>query len=272
MNTRFTVGEMAKLNNISKQTLIFYDKEGIFKPKNIDPINGYRYYTADQLEVLDSILILKEMGLPLKAIREFMENRNSESAISLMQDQQKEIKNKIKNLKLINKRLERKVRTLEDFSKNKKNVSFMFCNETEYLAIEKVGDPQDLLHLDIALKILLNKADKFNYPHYYQIGAMVPVGNILSDDYTSAHYAFIPLESKLANIKIHKKIKGTYASIYHIGTYPSIGESYKKLLNEISAAGYRPQGYSYEYCILDSLTSKESDDYVTEIQILVKKV
>ena len=57
MNTRFTVGEMAKLNNISKQTLIFYDNEGIFKPKIIDPINGYRYYTADQLEVLDLSLI-----------------------------------------------------------------------------------------------------------------------------------------------------------------------------------------------------------------------
>ena len=41
MYARFTVGEMAKLNNISKQTLIFYDKEDIFKPKIIDPINGY---------------------------------------------------------------------------------------------------------------------------------------------------------------------------------------------------------------------------------------
>ena len=53
MATLFTVGEMAKLSNISKQTLIFYDRKGVFSPNYVDPDNGYRYYSADQLELLD---------------------------------------------------------------------------------------------------------------------------------------------------------------------------------------------------------------------------
>ena len=271
MNTRFTVGEMAKLNNISKQTLIFYDNEGIFKPKSIDPINGYRYYTADQLEILDSILILKEMGLSLKDIREFMKNRNSESAIALMKEQQEEIKNKIKHMRLIQKRLERKIQTLENFSKNENKVEFISTTKSEYLAIEKVSPPQDLLKLDIALKSLLNKAEIFNYPHYYQIGAMIPVKNLIHGKYVSADYAFIPLETNLVGVKTHKKAKGLYVRTYHTGTYSSIGKTYKKLLKAIQESGYNIQGYSYEYCILDSLTSKESDDYVTEIQIPIEK-
>ena len=75
MDVRFTVGEMAALNGISKQTLIFYDKQGVLKPKYQDNKNRYRYYTADQLEQLDSILILRELGLPLREIKRHMDNR-----------------------------------------------------------------------------------------------------------------------------------------------------------------------------------------------------
>ena len=63
MDVRFTVGEFAKLCGLSKQALIFYDKENVVKPKYKDRRNGYRYYTADQLEQMDSIMILREMGL-----------------------------------------------------------------------------------------------------------------------------------------------------------------------------------------------------------------
>ena len=45
-----------------KQTLIFYDKAGVFCPREKDPHNGYRYYTEDQLELLDHILMLQGYG------------------------------------------------------------------------------------------------------------------------------------------------------------------------------------------------------------------
>lgn len=45
MDIKFTVGEFAKLHNMKKQTLIFYDKIDLFKPEIINKNNGYRYYT-----------------------------------------------------------------------------------------------------------------------------------------------------------------------------------------------------------------------------------
>ena len=50
MEHRFTAGEIAKLSGLSKQTILFYDKKGILKPDYVDPDNGYRYYSADQLD------------------------------------------------------------------------------------------------------------------------------------------------------------------------------------------------------------------------------
>ena len=47
---KFSVGEMAEFYHISRQTILYYDKEDLFKPKIIDEYNVYRYYTPDQLE------------------------------------------------------------------------------------------------------------------------------------------------------------------------------------------------------------------------------
>ena len=98
MATLFTVGEMAKLSNISKQTLIFYDRKGVFSPNYVDADNGYRYYSADQLELLDNILILKEMGLSLEEIKSFMENRSVELALSLMREQKQKMEQRMERI------------------------------------------------------------------------------------------------------------------------------------------------------------------------------
>lgn len=269
MNTRFTVGEVAKLNNISKQTLIFYDNEGIFKPKYIDPENGYRYYTADQLEVLDSILILKEMGLSLKEIKMFMEHRNSRIAITLMKKQQFDINNKIKHLKSVAKRLELKIETLENFQADENNITFINKIKPQFIAVEKVSEPKGPLELDIAIKRLLRNANKKNYSHYYQIGAIIPLENLLNKKYLCAEYAFLPLDNKMIKESVLEKPQGLYVRCYHTGAYSQIGKTYEKLLEEIKNRNYTPMGFAYEFCIFDSLTSKKSDDYVTEIQIMV---
>ena len=41
---RLTIGQMAKLNRISQQTLRLYDREGLLTPMITDPNTGYRYY------------------------------------------------------------------------------------------------------------------------------------------------------------------------------------------------------------------------------------
>ena len=70
MNDLFTIGEISKHQNISRQTLIFYDKIGLFRPAYVDPENGYRYYSAAQLDYLDTICIMKKFGFSLDEIKD----------------------------------------------------------------------------------------------------------------------------------------------------------------------------------------------------------
>ncbi|MGM0852388.1 MAG: MerR family DNA-binding transcriptional regulator [Bacillota bacterium] len=38
----YSIGEVDKLNNISIQTLLYYDKIGLFKPVSVDSTSNYR--------------------------------------------------------------------------------------------------------------------------------------------------------------------------------------------------------------------------------------
>lgn len=67
----FSTGEFAKLCGVSKQTLLYYDRVGIFKPERILE-NGYRVYTYPQLETFHVIATLREMGTPIQEIKSYL--------------------------------------------------------------------------------------------------------------------------------------------------------------------------------------------------------
>ena len=87
MKDMFSIGELASYQNISKQTLIYYDKIGLFKPAYVDPDNKYRYYTVKQVDYLDTILIMKEMGFTLNEIQEHMKNYTIDTSLITMRKQ-----------------------------------------------------------------------------------------------------------------------------------------------------------------------------------------
>ncbi len=66
------IGELAKICNVSTQTLRFYDREGIFSPEEVDTESGYRYYGERQIETLKSIIRLKSLGFELSEIKEML--------------------------------------------------------------------------------------------------------------------------------------------------------------------------------------------------------
>lgn len=268
MENRFTAGELASLSGLSKQAILFYDKKGILKPEYIDPSNGYRYYTADQLELLDSILMLKEMGLSLEEIRSFLENRSDRQAIETMKEQKIKIQKKIKHLKLVEKRLARKIQTLEQLFQDDHSIQIAYFEE-EPIAIEPVSHTGTLLAQDIALKKLLSRAKEEHYPYYYQQGVMIPVEALRDGRCLDAEFVFLPLEHTQKGAPCAVREKGLYASYFYIGPYLQIGDAYRYMLDYLEKQGYTPLRYSYEYCILDSLTSPDSQEYVTRILIPV---
>lgn len=67
----YTTGQFAKLCGVKKQTLFHYDDIGLLKPVLVEE-NGYRRYSAEQYHVFLLISCLKETGMSLAEIREYL--------------------------------------------------------------------------------------------------------------------------------------------------------------------------------------------------------
>ena len=113
MNDLFTIGEISKHQNISRQTLIFYDKIGLFRPAYVDPENGYRYYSAAQLDYLDTICIMKKFGFSLDEIKSHMKSYTLDTSLIALRKQLTIIDRQIRDLQLIKSRVAHRCAQLE---------------------------------------------------------------------------------------------------------------------------------------------------------------
>ena len=67
------IGEIAGFFNVSAKAIRIYEKMGIIKPVKIDPITKYRYYNAGQVQQLDAVLELKQLGFSLSEIKKLLD-------------------------------------------------------------------------------------------------------------------------------------------------------------------------------------------------------
>jgi DNA-binding transcriptional MerR regulator len=73
----FRIGDFSRIARVSCRLLRYYDELGLLKPSTIGADSGYRYYTAAQLERLNRILVLKDLGFSLDEVARILEAKLS---------------------------------------------------------------------------------------------------------------------------------------------------------------------------------------------------
>lgn len=97
------VKEVAGLVGISVRTLHHYDEIGLLKPEKITE-SGYRLYSDHNLEMLQQILFFRELGFPLKKIKEIVSSPsfNRVEALQLhsmmLQDKRRQLEQMIRTI------------------------------------------------------------------------------------------------------------------------------------------------------------------------------
>lgn len=79
-----TVNEVSKLTGVSIRALQYYDRIGLLKPAEYTE-SGYRLYDDRALELLQQILLLKELEFSLKEIREILSGTDYDRNAALEQ-------------------------------------------------------------------------------------------------------------------------------------------------------------------------------------------
>jgi len=69
-----TIGEFARLGQVSPRMLRHYDETGLLRPNQVDPQTGYRLYDVAALGRLHRLLALRDLGFTLEQIRPLLDD------------------------------------------------------------------------------------------------------------------------------------------------------------------------------------------------------
>ncbi len=78
-----SVGALAKRAGLSRSTLLYYDRLGLLRPPRRSAGN-YRLYSAAEVERLERICAHRSMGIPLKQIRELLDQSGEKRAVEIL--------------------------------------------------------------------------------------------------------------------------------------------------------------------------------------------
>ncbi|WP_327681745.1 MerR family transcriptional regulator [Kitasatospora sp. NBC_00458] len=66
------IGQFAQASGLSVTTLRHYDASGVLVPALVDPDSGYRYFRRDQLRTAQLIRALRQLDMPVEAVRRLL--------------------------------------------------------------------------------------------------------------------------------------------------------------------------------------------------------
>ena len=75
--------EFAALFGVSRDTLLYYDRIGLFRPQ-LRAENGYRLYSLDQVHQFDLLRMLRLANLSLEEIDQCLQHQHPERLLSLL--------------------------------------------------------------------------------------------------------------------------------------------------------------------------------------------
>lgn len=119
-----SISQVAKLTGVSIRTLQYYDEIGLLKPSELTT-SGYRMYDDDALQTLQQILFFKELGFPLKVIKEILAKPDFDRIAAFKK--QKEL------FLLKRNRLDRLIQLLERLEKGESCMSFKEFDLSDYI-------------------------------------------------------------------------------------------------------------------------------------------
>lgn len=94
----YSIGQLSKIFQLSRGTLLYYDSIGILKPSARTNVN-YRHYSEADAEKLKEICRYRETGMPLEDIKQILSPINRQTD-SLLKKQLDEINREIKKLNI----------------------------------------------------------------------------------------------------------------------------------------------------------------------------
>ncbi|MNH86295.1 Multidrug-efflux transporter 1 regulator [compost metagenome] len=271
-----SIGEFSKMCGVSTKTLRYYDEIGLINPEEINPENGYRYYSIRQLKKMLFINRLKSYHFSLeelKVLLDLEEDQFEEELCSALHHKRMEIQDKLKAYEYTVKQMSDDILSLE------KGVSMMsYLDNIEVQLVET--PPMNILYIRQMMS-----SDDYAAGYGIYFGRLYE--KIASDKltmlgtpmtiYHSPDYNPSGNDTEFA-IPIQEFVKGTRdlpgglcAKSVLKGSYSELTSVFARLREWVEQEGYELVKSPYEVYLIDPNQVTAPEDLVTEVYFPVKK-
>ena len=266
-NLYMTTGEIAALMGVSKHTLFHYDDIGLFSPEYVAE-NGYRMYSLYQLETLETILMLRDLGMPLKEIRQFLQVRSPKELVRIFAEREQQIEKELSRLKTMQGWIRQRRKKIsmvmqQDFS----DIGIHHFPERYYL-IRQIDGTSEKDYMEKTNRLILDfkHAEQRND---YEVAYLQYGKNLSRQIYNAYDNVLLLLEQKQKHMEYRIMPEGDYLTGFHVGHWNAIGEAYARMEAYRKEHKIQTDMVYLERDMVDQLAVTSVEEYVTEIAVRI---
>ena len=270
MKDYYKIGEISKIYGFSKDSLMYYEDLGILKPDR--DTNGYRMYSIQDLYRLNLIKELRTLGFSMKKIKEYLENRNLRTTEGILNEELILTETKIKELNSQRSNIINRLSAIAESKEitNFENIELKYIEKRK--AIELNANITRDEEFDFCVQRLQNE-----YEGRFDILGNNNIGSFFSEEALKkglnnvfkSVFCLINDDEETYNITLEE---GYYVTFTYKGDYIYNHEHLKKLEEYIKENNLEAVGGPLEIYKIDIHETGNPEEFVTEIQIPVKKI
>ena len=261
--------DFARLCGTNKRTLLHYDEIGLFRPALRDE-RGFRYYHESQCDLFMVIRGLRDLGMPLAEIQEYLDERSPGRLKELLSHQQQRVSQELERLERLQRMLNTKQNLLAEGARARAGQVLFLAQEEEWLVLSRPIDSSDPAVARRALYAHLSECYGRGLDDGYPFGAMMRSEDLTRGRFDRYAYYFTKLSRRPKKSSVFCKPAGLYGVIYLRGDYHRAEEAFQALLEAAKSRGKEICGYAYKEGILDEIAEKDPDRYLTKISVAIK--
>ena len=265
-----TTGEFANLCNTSKHTLFYYEEIGILCPEIIKN-NRYRFYSIFQYDTFITIKELKNLGMNLKEIKKYIENRSPKNMINILEKSIISFQEKINYLEALKNSIELKNKEIQSIpKKNQNTICIKHLDECYLFLSPPVNSIEDIDFIFYSSE-MIKKCIELGIYQNNSYGGTRSLKSIKNNNFFEYLNLFLIVLNNNKKTYLKKRTAGNYIIKYHFGIYENIYKSYKKILEYIEKNKLQTEDIIYEEIIIDISSTNNENDCVTKISIKIKE-
>ena len=269
-----SISELAKLRQVTTETLRYYDRIGLLKPVYVDPETNYRYYSIRQYERLGTIKEMRQLGMSIEDIQNYFTNRNLKKSKEILTHYHQLLQEEIRQKMLLSKILSRKLYFLDELSPPPITDVVFECRFPKRYMItfnEPAGGPREHAYAFTKLETYLDETAP--------ILASDRVGVYADERLLEKTDGYIPSVPMLfvedSDIESEYKQEippGQYVCMYyHDGSLEQYSPSFELIKDYLRVHNYVVDGNIFQIYKIDVTLTGDPKETLMEIQVPVRR-